>query len=74
MLLSSSLARLVVTIASPFQLLFIQDPKTGRIVEVLAPGVVAIAGKQILDNHSVNLVSSIVTALVLPKVALAMGM
>jgi len=51
-----------------------QDLKTGRIVEVISPGVVGIAGKQILDNHSVNLVSSIVTALVLPKVALAMGM
>merc|ERR1712071_384261 len=51
-----------------------QDPKTGKIVEVCRSDVVAIAGKQILDNHSVNLVSSIVTALVLPKVALAMGM
>lgn len=51
-----------------------RDGKTGRIVEVAREGVVPISGKMVLDNHSVNLVSSILTALLLPKVALAMGM
>jgi len=51
-----------------------RDAKTGKIVEVAREGVVPIAGKMVLDNHSVNLVSSILTALLLPKIALAMGM
>jgi len=51
-----------------------RDGKTGRIVEVAREGVVPISGKMVLDSHSVNLVSSILTALLLPKVALAMGM
>jgi uncharacterized membrane protein len=51
-----------------------RDSKTGKIVEVAREGVVPISGKMVLDNHSVNLVSSILTALILPKVALAMGM
>lgn len=51
-----------------------RDVKTGKIVEVAREGVVPIAGKMVLDNHSVNLVSSILTALLLPKIALAMGM
>merc|ERR1719383_1228509 len=45
-----------------------KDKKTGKIVEVYREGVVRISGKMILDNHSVNLVSSILTALILPKV------
>ena len=48
--------------------------KTGKIVEVAREGVVPISGKMVLDNHSVNLVSSILTALILPKVALALGL
>ena len=51
-----------------------RDEKTGKIVEVSRSGVAAISGKMVLDNHSVNLVSSILTALILPKIALAMGM
>jgi len=51
-----------------------KDVKTGKIVEVAREGVVPIAGKMVLDNHSVNLVSSILTALLLPKLALAVGM
>jgi len=51
-----------------------KDVKTGKIVEVARNGVVPIAGKMVLDNHSVNLVSSILTALLLPKIALAIGM
>jgi len=51
-----------------------KDIKSGKIVEVARDGVIPISGKMILDNHSVNLVSSILTALLLPKVALALGM
>jgi uncharacterized protein (TIGR00297 family) len=51
-----------------------RDKKTGKIVEVAKEGVSKISGRMILDNHSVNLVSSIITALVTPKIALAMGM
>merc|ERR1739845_78023 len=48
-----------------------RDAKTGKIVEVAREGVIPISGKMVLDNHSVNLVSSILTALLLPKIALA---
>ena len=51
-----------------------KDIKTGKIVEISREGVVPIAGKMVLDNHSVNLISSILTGLILPKVALAMGL
>merc|ERR1712179_277047 len=51
-----------------------KDAKTGRIVEVHREGVIPISGKMVLDNHSVNLVSSILTALLLPKVAIAVGL
>jgi len=47
---------------------------TGKITEVASEDVVPISGKQVLDNHSVNLISSILTALFLPKIALAVGM
>jgi len=47
---------------------------TGKITEVAGEDVVPISGKQVLDNHSVNLISSILTALFLPKIALAVGM
>jgi len=51
-----------------------QDIKTGRIVEVAGQGVIPIAGKMVLDNHSVNVISSILTALLLPKVAVRIGL
>jgi len=51
-----------------------KDAKSGKIVEVAREGVIPICGKMVLDNHSVNLVSSILTALLLPKVALAVGL
>lgn len=41
----------------------------GVIVERPGKGVKHICGRQILDNHSVNLLSSIVIALTLPKIA-----
>ena len=51
-----------------------KDAKTGEIVEVAWDGVVPISGKMVLDNNSVDLISSILTALILPKMALAMGL
>jgi len=51
-----------------------RDAKTGEIVEVAREGVEPISGKMVLDNHSVNLVSSILTALLVPKVALGLGL
>merc|ERR1719517_313835 len=51
-----------------------KNVNTGKIVEVDTDDVVPISGKQVLDNHSVNLISSILTALFLPKIALAVGM
>ena len=51
-----------------------KDVKTGEIAEVGRDGVVPISGKMVLDNNSVDLISSILTALILPKMALAMGL
>jgi len=51
-----------------------KNVNTGKITEVASEDVVPISGKQVLDNHSVNLISSILTALFLPKIALAVGM
>jgi len=51
-----------------------EDIKTGRIVEVAGQGIVPIAGKMVLDNHSVNVISSILTALLLPKIAVRIGL
>lgn len=51
-----------------------QDTRTGKIVEVAGEDVIPISGKMILDNRSVNLVSSILTALLLPDVAMKMGL
>lgn len=39
---------------------------SGKVVSRSGPGVVKIAGAEILDNHSVNLVSTLLTALVMP--------
>ncbi|XP_014213998.1 transmembrane protein 19 [Copidosoma floridanum] len=41
----------------------------GKIVERPGKGVKHISGRQILDNHSVNLLSSIIIALILPRIA-----
>jgi len=51
-----------------------KDVLSGKIVEVAREDVVPISGKMVLDNHSVNLVSSILTALLLPKFALSVGL
>lgn len=45
------------------------DP-SGKIVERPGKGVKHICGVRILDNHSVNLISSIITALLMPSVAM----
>lgn len=45
-----------------------QDEK-GRIVEQPGPGVRHISGHRILDNHSVNLISCILTGIIMPFVA-----
>lgn len=42
----------------------------GRIVEHSGPNIKHISGKKVLDNHSVNLISSILTALIMPFIAL----
>ncbi|KOC60172.1 Transmembrane protein 19 [Habropoda laboriosa] len=41
----------------------------GIIVEHPGKGVRHISGRQVLDNHSVNLLSSVITALILPEIA-----
>ncbi|CAK9814483.1 Transmembrane protein 19 [Anthophora plagiata] len=41
----------------------------GIIVEHPGKGVKHISGRQVLDNHSVNLLSSVITALTLPEIA-----
>ncbi|XP_043268688.1 transmembrane protein 19 isoform X1 [Venturia canescens] len=43
--------------------------EAGKVVEHPGKGVKHICGRQILDNHSVNLLSSIVIALTLPRIA-----
>lgn len=40
--------------------------ETGKIVSKSKPGIIWISGAEILDNHSVNLVSTLITALVTP--------
>lgn len=41
----------------------------GRVVERPGPDVKHICGTRLLDNHSVNLISSILTGLIMPFVA-----
>ena len=43
--------------------------KTGAIVEHPGKDVVHISGRRILDNHSVNLISSVIMGIVTPKIA-----
>lgn len=43
--------------------------KTGVIVEQPGKDVVHISGRRILDNHSVNLISSVVMGILTPKIA-----
>ncbi|CAN7996656.1 unnamed protein product, partial [Ixodes hexagonus] len=45
------------------------DASSGRIVEEPGPGVKHISGVNLLDNHSVNLISNLVTALVVPWIS-----
>lgn len=42
---------------------------SGRVVEKPGPHVRHISGYQLFDNHSVNLISSILTALIMPFIA-----
>ena len=51
-----------------------RDRRTGKIVEVCGEGIEPISGSMVLDNHSVNLLSSIITALALPHLALSLGL
>ncbi|CAG0881556.1 unnamed protein product [Darwinula stevensoni] len=46
------------------------DEETGAIVEHPAPSVVRISGREWLDNHSVNLVSSVIMAFLLPEIGM----
>lgn len=43
--------------------------KTGVIVEQPGIDVVHISGRRILDNHSVNLISSVIMGILTPKIA-----
>lgn len=43
--------------------------KTGVIVEEPGVDIVHISGRRILDNHSVNLISSVIMGILTPKLA-----
>ncbi|XP_022207567.1 transmembrane protein 19 [Nilaparvata lugens] len=45
------------------------ESHTKMVVEHAGPGIKRISGRMLLDNHSVNLLSSVITALVVPKLA-----
>jgi uncharacterized membrane protein len=47
------------------------DESTGAIVEEPGPGVKHISGYPLLDNHGVNLLSSLITALFTPVLAMS---
>lgn len=49
---------------------FAGQDETGRIVEKPGKNVRHISGYRILDNHSVNLISSIATGIIMPFIAL----
>lgn len=51
-----------------------KDTISGQIVEVSAEGVIPISGKMVLDNNSVNLISNILTAVLLPELAINFGL
>lgn len=51
------------------QIIFLGMNEKGKIVERPGKGVKHISGRQIFDNHSVNLLSSMITALTLPRIA-----
>lgn len=48
------------------------DTKTGKVVETPAEGVHHISGIRLFDNHSVNLLSTLMTALITPQIAIAL--
>jgi len=45
------------------------DVQTGCIVEHAGKGIHHVSGVQILDNHSVNLISTVVMGLMMPRIA-----
>lgn len=45
------------------------DETTGKIVSKPKPGIIWVSGSEVLDNHSVNLMSTLLTALVIPYFA-----
>lgn len=44
---------------------------SGRVVECPGTNIKHISGTRVLDNHSVNLISSILTALIMPFIAMS---
>jgi hypothetical protein len=45
------------------------DERTGCVVEHAGKGIRHISGIQVLDNHSVNLISTILMGLLMPRIA-----
>lgn len=45
------------------------DEQTGCIVEHAGKGIHHVSGVQILDNHSVNLISTVVMGFTVPRIA-----
>jgi len=46
------------------------EARTGKVVEYEGPGIWHISGRPLLDNHSVNLFSNLITALISPPIAI----